>query len=435
MGKLGKILGLAIILLLCSGATALADNVGPHGNYTANTAACAQCHRTHTANAPNLLAFTTSGNQNYIYRTCIFCHDGTGSKYDEVDGQILESNGDRYPTPAGGFQNMATIGGPPGVAATAPVTSSHIVDSPDGSGVNIPGGSQAANGAIELTCVNCHDPHGDTGNSRLLVPVVPVLSPDGTTWETISTTSSTLYTPTSTSVTINVTDTTTGESVTYNSAISNFCGACHTDYLQTTTGPTGVYTTGLYRHPVAENGYNLAASGATGYNGTNFALPTASGNVTCLTCHYAHGTTVMVATSTYDPPAPVRPATLLRMDERGVCENCHNLSPSTVAPVPESSPDSYLVVNSQQNVTYAILTFSTYMNSVQAQKVSNYALSGQSGLSVVSASLEPNGLMGKQVLLQINGTATLPLTITATNLKDLNGNALAAGANSFTLSP
>ncbi|MFN3286608.1 MAG: cytochrome c3 family protein, partial [bacterium] len=53
-----------------------------HGNYTEYTNACTACHGLHSSNSIRLLKGPS------ITDLCITCHDGTGSKYDEVRGKV-----------------------------------------------------------------------------------------------------------------------------------------------------------------------------------------------------------------------------------------------------------------------------------------------------------------------------------------------------------
>ena len=418
---------LSLVLAFAVSSVAMASPTsGPHGNYTSNTALCAACHLTHTAPNAHLIAFTLGAGTNLIYKTCTYCHNGgaAASKYDEVDGQIKDGT-NSWATLGGGFQNMATLAGANTYAATIAVTSKHKVDLVDGTLVNTPGGNTNAIGRIELTCDSCHDPHG-TSNSRQLKTSFKNLNPDNSTFTTVDTSG----------VTIAITTPLQNETATYNNSISNFCGGCHVDYKQSTAGsgsaPSGTYAPAKYRHRVAENGTIMLASGASGYNATFLAIPTSTGgDVVCNTCHYAHGTTAAVAPGTY-----AGGSTLLRMDERGVCQNCHNKTPDSIKPTVLAGPSSYQV--SATDKTHIVLTFSTYMEKGSANTVGNYTFTaGPTTPTVLSAVLQPNGTLGKQVLLTLNpAPAVTPgssytITVTAANVTDLNGNFINNPGNTF----
>ena len=422
MRKTGLILSLSLVLVLLSSAAALAA-ANPHGGYTTNTASCAQCHKTHTASSRYLIAFTLpAGTQNDIYRTCTYCHSyGGSSHYNEVDGWIQDGT-NVWGTSAGGFQNMGIIEGANSYAKMIAVTSKHDVDAVNSTLVAIPGGSTNANGKIELRCDSCHDPHG-TPNSRQLVPIVTVFNAASTSWQTVNTT------PTGQTISMTIGNPASNETVTYNdNNINTFCGACHTDYLQTAHGSggkqSGTYTTGLYRHRVG-----VTASFAPGYNATYLALPTTTtGYVICLTCHYAHGTTANVSPETY-----ANGSNLLRMDERGVCQNCHRKTFSTTQPTVLGSPNSYQVSASDKN--HVVLTFNTYMEKISVQTATNYTVTGGTGITVTGAVLQVNGTLGKIVVLTLSGSLTpgtgYTITVNPATVQDLNGKTVSASGNTF----
>jgi len=81
MKKIYLVLILVMALSVFVTGTALADN-GPHGGYNSTTAACAGCHRTHTATGPKLLVAATGVD------LCLTCHGttGTGADTDVLSG-------------------------------------------------------------------------------------------------------------------------------------------------------------------------------------------------------------------------------------------------------------------------------------------------------------------------------------------------------------
>jgi predicted CXXCH cytochrome family protein len=423
MRKISLILALSLVLVLAVSAVAMAATNGPHGNFTTNTGACASCHTTHTAASSKLIAFTLgAGTQNDTYKTCTYCHNSgaASSKYDEVNGQIKDGT-NLWSTLGGGFQNMATIEGANTYATTAAVTSKHGIDATNGTLVSIPGGNTNVAGKMELKCSSCHDPHGTT-NSRQLKTSISRLNTDNVSYTVVDTSG----------VNITVSNQLLNETATYNNTFSNFCGACHYDYMQSTSGSgstqSGTYTTGLYRHRVAVNGSTMLASGASGYSATNFSLPTSTTtDVICATCHYSHGTTATVSAGTY-----ASGSTLLRMDERGVCQNCHNKTPDTTRPTVVGA-SSYQV--SATDKTHVVLTFSTYVNQSGAQTATNYTITGPTTPTVTSAVLQANGTLGKQVVLTLsaapNTSGAYTVTVNAANVKDLNGNLINSPGNTF----
>lgn len=89
-------LGVAAVMLLALGSgTARADGV--HGPFDPTTKTCANCHRAHTAQSPNLIRTAVSSTWKSATTTaCIVCHDGTGAKTDVAsqftDGSIPQNN-------------------------------------------------------------------------------------------------------------------------------------------------------------------------------------------------------------------------------------------------------------------------------------------------------------------------------------------------------
>ncbi len=177
MKKLAIALVVGILLVAALATTALADN-GPHGNFAADTDACASCHRAHTAQGVNYLLL-----QSDIYVLCTTCHDGSGAYTNVVDG-VYENATLSLPAPygtqgdkgqglfGGGFTNAAMntvrsrVNGY--VAGTYPtpaaVNSHHDVETGTAGTVWGTGDINTANTAtLVMECTSCHDPHGNAG--------------------------------------------------------------------------------------------------------------------------------------------------------------------------------------------------------------------------------------------------------------------------------
>jgi len=157
--NMNKIKVLAIALLatvisavgLATFAAPVSANNGPHGGYTLTTAACAGCHRAHTAAGTDLLKETN------VYALCISCHNGDFATTDVQHGR---RTGDSAPLNGGGFE----------LANAKAVTSSHTVEGLGGSsglGTAWGGASSGQGVSGTLECVSCHNPHGTT-NYRIL---------------------------------------------------------------------------------------------------------------------------------------------------------------------------------------------------------------------------------------------------------------------------
>lgn len=233
---------------------------------------------------------------------------------------------------------------------------------------------------IVMDCASCHDPHGST-NYRLLKDAVYGNRVGGYTAGGVPTpwvssletgypaggfdlqTEYPLYEPNYTSARYSKAATTADDPIPgHLKGMSGWCAGCHATYIE----KTGLYNANddnwlqtRHRHPVNVPLSNF--KGAVSLVVTDNVLPLAhaltesGGNgtandledwVDCLTCHYAHGTSaemtgwanVATGDTTSDLFAPnsggVTPRTrgvapnhnssLLRKDNRGVCQACHN---------------------------------------------------------------------------------------------------------------
>lgn len=318
-------------------APAWADN-GPHvpttGNLTVDR--CAGCHRAHTAQATYLLRDAQPG-------LCYTCHGaGAGGATTDVRdgvGYTDTTHGTSAGALRGGGFEYALIGSGsatrtttaktvPVLASGAATTSSHSVD---GSMVTAWGNgaisaTASAGTAISLRCGSCHDPHGN-GNYRILRPI-PNES-GATTGVVIQDAKTKVYTTanywstddTNTPLeTVNYTDhgvQKTGQFSSFLTNVAQWCSQCHTRYLATsgsykTNSGDAMYT---FRHRTDQN-----------YK---------DGGANCITCHVAHGTNASMAgdansqqsgkVTNPDGSGPAGSSKLLRVDNRGTCNMCHNL--------------------------------------------------------------------------------------------------------------
>ena len=316
----------SVMLLVLGAAPAAADN-GPHvGTAGQLTDRCAACHRLHSGQAPMVLVQPEPA-------LCYTCHGpgATGASTDVVDGL---GYGNTYPSTTrgsavgalrgGGFQYaLIDSANPSGQKATqsnqtgtvpvlpigsgAPVTSAHSVD---GSSVTAWGNgpisaTAQAGTTVQLDCGSCHDPHGN-GNYRLLLPI-PAQSGAATG---IAITDATTKVYTTTNYWRSWDDYSAGPTG-FIRSISLWCSQCHTRYLAT------------------------AGDGSTDSGDAIFAYrhrsdDIAKGTPNCITCHVAHGSNASMgpySSSLPEPdgtPAPAADSRLLRIDNRGTCQMCHN---------------------------------------------------------------------------------------------------------------
>ncbi len=302
---------LAILAVLSMpGGSVLADN-GPHGGYTATTDACAGCHRAHTASAARLLVSD-------VPNLCYSCHGSTatGADTNVVDGVYAERDSvTENPTEgvatrglkAGGFTNTVIDTNWDLAFTSEPATSSHMVDGTLGTAWgNGAIGSGAGKIDFALNCTSCHDPHGGAGTTGgatyRLLRATP-LNSGAASGVDVTDESAKTYTVS------NVDNQYFGEN--YGSRggqLSNWCSQCHT------------------RH-AAPSGSGHTNSGDPIFT---YRHMTTGASVGCMTCHVAHGTSAKASgfASNVKWPDGTTPtgderSSLLRVDNRGVCELCH----------------------------------------------------------------------------------------------------------------
>ncbi|WP_334109487.1 cytochrome c3 family protein [Thermodesulfitimonas autotrophica] len=346
-----------------------------HGQFSATTDACAGCHVAHAAQAPNLLKAGPTQTE-----FCFLCHGdgGTSAPYDVKNGYTEVTVGTdtyQYPSTGGGFDYQLTftdtngngLFDPGEPTASAAITSRHTVwgynhdTTTAGSWAgesavitSVPGGTNSFTGS-GFVCGSCHDPHDGgavpdasgyiTGsasnpNPRLLRRTITV---GNATYSNLymkfkfqSVGTFTYGNPAVASGVYRVVeylcDYGVTQATTYGSSV--WCGACHNKFNPRYWTGAGLNFFGtMKRHPVY--GHAVLPTGANGTLDTGTPLetdtypigPVISHYVGCLTCHRAHSTTTTVAgwASNWPRDAGGTSSTsaLLRMNNRGICYNCH----------------------------------------------------------------------------------------------------------------
>ena len=299
-------------------APASADN-GPHVAGAGVVAdGCAGCHRTHTAQAAKILKSAMPG-------LCTTCHGatGTGAKTDVMSGvgyPLADRVGAAAPLRGGGFTlariNSAaptgqtnTYSNPAGVipllTAGAPTTSAHTVNGTAFTAWGNGAISATANTgkSINLTCGSCHDPHGN-GNFRILKPLPT--SSGAATGVAIADTATKVYT------TANYWQVDDTNAPAFIANVSSWCTTCHTRYL-------------------APSGSGSTSSGDAIFTYRHKSNDTAQGSASCIQCHVSHGSNAAMAgaestASSSNPGSTVATGSskLLRINNRGTCQMCHN---------------------------------------------------------------------------------------------------------------
>ncbi len=336
----------AFLLYLFLPSSAAIANNGPHGNYSALTDKCAGCHRTHTAGAAKLLITD-------VPALCFTCHGGgaSGANTNVVDGRYAPTGS---PLNAGGFTTFQGVG----------TTSSHSIDRSqqaawgsdtpwpsstgclgchsDVSGMRWPGAAEffpgvgnqpgqiagAGNVRMALTCTSCHDAHGARSyrllNNRVMPEAVEYQDPTLPGYVQVVSNETGGLNPDQPGY---VADYTTPR---YRDGINSWCASCHYLYLQTQSSWAfdafdGKGAQIRYRHSILTTApssagltTNLPLQQPAGYSATQQATD----KLGCITCHYAHGTNATVGGYAASV-APSNDSALLRMNNRGVCEDCH----------------------------------------------------------------------------------------------------------------
>jgi predicted CXXCH cytochrome family protein len=367
----GVVVGVAVALLTVlgnGGGTALADG-GPHVVETGATPdKCAACHRIHTGENEFLLKDAGT-----IEDFCFSCHGNGGPGSDLAVQEGTFYGGTTPGAPYGGKTASTTVGlraggfdtarinttdptasvanttPPPttvpviGVLATPEtVNSRHTLETLTTLWGNGAIGTVGAGPSYTLECTSCHDPHGN-GNYRIL-RTIPTGS--GGAGYTIPDT----YPKTPTDYTVDnygkmqfgalPANLPAGSTPAPGASIlvdtSAWCAQCHTRYLaarraalpadasRVDSGDV-IYT---FRHTSAGWGNSSAIPPVASFN-----------NRACITCHATHGSNAQMpggATgTTYSSTVPwpdgslVNPndtqrASMLKMDNRGMCRKCHS---------------------------------------------------------------------------------------------------------------
>lgn len=341
-----------IMWLLAAAGPALADN-GPHvkgqGGNLPDT--CAACHRAHTGQAPYLLKAKQE-------QLCFTCHGSAagGSSLDVQEGAAYSGTGRTSAVGAlrgGGFKyalintnsvekeyNLST-----GRLEKAKIpareakelkasTSAHSIDESSQMAWGNGEISASANEGktIKLTCGSCHDPHGN-GMYRILRPV-PTESGAKTGVE-IADTATKVYT------TENYWNSWDPNDLSFEAKISAWCATCHTRLLAgdkenpvtkenessaTTNSGDALFS---FRHRTEYTEAEMEKLGKEHTEGKAKAKPT------CIQCHVSHGTDATMGEysgavtfpngkTTESPLEHKEDSFLLRLNNRGVCQTCHN---------------------------------------------------------------------------------------------------------------
>jgi predicted CXXCH cytochrome family protein len=248
----------------CHNRTFDAGTPGSHAGYTDNNGTCSDCHSMHADGNPKLLKDSAET------EVCVSCHDYPGTSTSPNRSHLDVWKGNVFNSPTSWFGSAGSFGTYNPVRG-GNAFSMHPVNS---DALIAPGDS-----ATVVHCGTCHDSHGSS-NYRLLK--TRLNGKNG--------------------IAVSATVDSHGRTTSYGSGMSGFCTACHKAYIQ--CGSSAGYT----RHPVD---VALTAQEMANYNHAQGGryLPLEAGNkVTCITCHFAHGS----------PNAD-----MLRLPGNQMCQACH----------------------------------------------------------------------------------------------------------------
>ncbi len=359
-GQTGKrlLLAASVVLALSLGSAqrVLADN-GPHGGYTPATDRCAACHRAHSGRGAGLL--TSTATLTDVSAFCYSCHSaGTGAYTDARNGLFLvgatvEASYENTSLPAsnrplrGGGFDAVTMNPDLAGSRSLPVTSNHMVAGGSNTVWGYGSISSTPNvgaGGVSLTCTNCHNPHGNAGSGgtptyRILkgngngnlplfrysggAPIAGVDVPDESGAKSYHVTDSTDNYFGQHGASVN--------GVNVYAALSRWCAQCHTRYDTSPSTMSGHTDSGDALFAFRHTSNDSSQSGCGSCHGSVHPLqiPPYPG---CISCHVAHGTGARAGAKSgvvtwpgggTDPSGNARSA-LLRLDNRGICQQCHN---------------------------------------------------------------------------------------------------------------
>lgn len=236
---------------------------------------------------------------------CLSCHghNGTGAQTDVEWGILRRANGViKGGLRGGGFAKGLMDPDLTGAPVMADVTSSHVFDGTSGIawGAGRIKSTTDSGMTISLTCVSCHDPHGN-GNYRSLRKIIS--GPLSVKEEIIL--------PDEANKNYEITYVSRGyRDVSYSPANMNkWCSQCHTRYM-------------------AGRGASLRESGDVIFRNRHITDGRGAG---CLDCHMAHGTTATMGTYSGAVKTPdnktgrgINDSRLLSVSNRGGCMQCHS---------------------------------------------------------------------------------------------------------------
>lgn len=346
MRRLALLLAGGAVWALLAAAPVFADNGPHHQGASPITDGCSGCHRAHTGQASNLLV---NSSQTAL---CYTCHGttGTGATTDVQDGvqyapvttaqvttRVRTGSGTTFAGAlrGGGFDRAVidtslTGAGSTGANAGKIGTLSNFVTTSSKHNVDAAGtawgrgnisATKNVGTSISLTCASCHDPHGN-GHFRILKPTPDSaytgsysgITPIQSSMSNVNIADVTTYVYTTTNY-WHPEDASQSGSTSYIANVSAWCSSCHTRYLAGATSATSSSGDLVFKYRHTTTGNSFAGSAATA--------------PTCVQCHVSHGSNASMGSNSQAVPLPGgttgrgADSNLLRINNRGVCEKCH----------------------------------------------------------------------------------------------------------------
>ncbi|MBI5696087.1 MAG: hypothetical protein HZC51_10170, partial [Nitrospirae bacterium] len=299
---------------------------GSHGGFLQNQGRCSDCHNMHTKANRKLLQQSTES------VLCLKCHSGTA--WNGFYGWTSTPSMFNVWTTTANMLSFEGTGGTFGRYSELRGGNAHSMHDINDEATPAPGGV-----TTEHRCGTCHNPHGSR-NFRVLRTAVN------------NVTGITVYARTDES----------GRFVNYSTGFVKFCTACHTTYSQTDDGNGN-----WIRHPVNVLLGNFSTESYNFDNNTSYTpkvqLETGE-NVTCVSCHFAHGSPqdanlkfpdgrwvnlckTCHNRDTFSAGSPGSHAGFTGND--GTCSDCHSMHSDGNAKLLKSDAETALCVNCHDN--------------------------------------------------------------------------------------
>lgn len=318
------------------------------GFHDGGVAHCSGCHTMHNSEDGELVDAANPNGNAYLLKfasasdVCLSCHatrsgavwgaDPLAPPSEKGGGNFAFLLEDNINDGHAGATNPI-----PGEAAGHSINAPSMGAGPDGTLSHAPGGSFPA---ASLECSSCHDPHGNA-NFRLLYGIGGIQAGSFTF---------TAAAPDAEGISLSGTESQSNHTA-YKSGMSAWCGNCHGDFHNNNTKlihPSGKILGGTIA--TAYNLYNgtsdlTGGAQATAYlaevpfedpanTTTSTAGPSATSQVSCVTCHRAHATSAPDATrwdmnvtflhedgvesGSFAIPDPYND-----LNQRSLCNKCH----------------------------------------------------------------------------------------------------------------